>query len=115
MSKNYDDMITAYLENELSTNDKIKFEEYANDNLEFKKKVESISQIVHNLNKKNKMVTSESFVKNLHDKLPEYINEKESPFNLWFSKNFGTSLVFSLSVICIRLFFMDRILNQKED
>ena len=115
MSKNYDEMITAYLENELSINEKIKFEKYANDNLEFSKKVESIRQIVNKLNKKKKMLTSESFVKNLHDKLPEYIDEKESVFNFWFSKNFGSSIVFSLSIICISLFFMDRILNQKED
>ena len=115
MSKNYDEMITAYLENELSINEKIKFEKYANDNLEFSKKVESIRQIVNKLNKKKKMLTSESFVKNLHEKLPEYIDEKESVFNFWFSKNFGSSIVFSLSIICISLFFMDRILNQKED
>ena len=109
MSNNYDEMITAYLENELSINEKIKFEKYVNENLDFKKKVESIRQIVYKLNNKKKMITSESFVKDLHDKLPEYINEKESPFNFWFSRNFGTSLVFSLSVICISLFFMDRI------
>ena len=42
MSKNYDDMITAYLEKELSLDDKIKFENYVNNNLEFSKKVESI-------------------------------------------------------------------------
>ena len=115
MSKNYDDMITAYLEKELSLDDKIKFENYVNNNLEFSKKVESIRQIVHRLNKKKKMMTSESFVKDLHNKLPEYIDEKESPVNFWFSKNFGTSIAFSLTIICISLFFMGRVLNQKEN
>ena len=36
MSNNYDEMIATYLENELSINEKIKFEKYVNENLDFK-------------------------------------------------------------------------------
>ena len=71
MSTDIESMISSYIEGEISNEDKIIFEKHINENPEFSKKVDIISNIVNQFNNEEILTPSENFIDNLHAKIHE--------------------------------------------
>ena len=105
MNKNYNQLISKYIDNELSSDEKKSFEDYMKSNDEFSKKVNIIKNNILLFKNISKFETSKDFIDNLNYQ----ISKKES--NLFsFLPDFKTSLSFAFSLAL--LFFI--IINYSE-
>jgi len=105
MNKNYNQLISKYIDNELSSDEKKSFEDYMKSNDEFSKKVNIIKNNILLFKNISKFETSKDFIDNLNHQ----ISKKES--NLFsFLPDFKTSLSFAFSLAL--LFFI--IINYSE-
>ena len=99
MNKNYNQLISKYIDNELSSDEKKSFEDYMKSNNEFSNKVNTIKNNILLFKNISKFETSKDFIDNLNHK----ISKKES--NLFsFLPDFKTSLSFAFSLAL--LFFI---------
>ena len=99
MNKNYNQLISKYIDNELSSDEKKSFEDYMKSNDEFSNKVNTIKNNILLFKNISKFETSKNFIDNLNHK----ISKKES--NLFsFLPDFKTSLSFAFSLAL--LFFI---------
>ena len=99
MNKDFDAMISSYLEGGLSLKEQKIFEDYMKGNLEFSTKVNNIKNIINLVNKTPKIETSKDFLNNLESNI-----NKKSILNYWFIPNFKIS--FSFAFAAIALFFI---------
>tara|TARA_B100000927_G_C16444188_1_gene461054 strand:+ start:233 stop:673 length:441 start_codon:yes stop_codon:yes gene_type:complete len=105
MNKNYNQLISKYIDNELSSDEKKSFEDYMKSNDEFSNKVNIIKNNILLFKNISKFETSKDFIDNLNHQ----ISKKES--NLFsFLPDFKTSLSFAFSLAL--LFFI--IINYSE-
>ena len=99
MKKDFDMMISSYLDDDLSSEDKKIFKNHMENNPDFSVKVKDIKRIVNTVNNTPRLTTSKDFLHNLED----HISTK-SIFNYWFTPKFKTSL--SFTVAALALFFV---------
>ena len=99
MNKDFDAMISSYLEGVLSLKEQKIFEDYMKGNLEFSTKVNDIKNIINLVNQTPKIETSKDFLNNLESNIG-----KKSILNHWFIPNLKTS--FSFAFAAIALFFI---------
>ena len=99
MNKDFDIMISAYLDGELSKDEVASFEAHMNNNLEFSNKVEELKKIINLMNSTPKLETSSSFLNNLDSNI-----SNKTKFNFWFIPDFKMSLSFTFLVLI--LFFI---------
>lgn len=92
-------MISSYLDNDLSSEDKKLFENHVENNPDFSVKVKDIKRIINTVNNTPKLTTSKDFLHNLEDSI-----STKSIFNYWFIPNFKTSLSFTVAALV--LFFV---------
>jgi len=92
-------MISSYLDNDLSSEDKKIFENHMDNNPDFSVKVKDIKRIVNTVNSTPRLTTSKDFLHNLEDRI-----STKSIFNYWFTPKFKTSL--SFTVAALALFFV---------
>ena len=105
MNKNYNQLISKYIDNELTSDEKKSFEDYMKSNDEFSNKVNTIKNNILLFKNISKFETSKDFIDNLNHQ----ISKKES--NLFsFLPDFKTSLSFAFSLAL--LFFI--IINYSE-
>ena len=99
MNKNYNQLISKYIDNELSSDEKKSFEDYMKSNDDFANKVNKIKNNILFFKNISKFETSKDFIQNLN----EQISKKQS--NLFsFLPDFKTSLSFAFSLAL--LFFI---------
>ena len=99
MNKNYNQLISKYIDNELSSDEKKSFEDYMKSNDDFANKVNKIKNNILLFKNISKFETSKDFIHNLN----EQISKKQS--NLFsFLPDFKTSLSFAFSLAI--LFFI---------
>ena len=99
MNKNYNQLISKYIDNELSSDEKKSFEDYMKSNDDFANKVNKIKNNILIFKNISKFETSKDFIQNLN----EQISKKQS--NLFsFLPDFKTSLSFAFSLAL--LFFI---------
>ena len=99
MKKDFDIMISSYLDDDLSSEDKKIFENHMDNNPDFSVKVKDIKRIVNTVNNTPRLTTSKDFLHNLEDRI-----STKSIFNYWFTPKFKTSL--SFTVAALALFFI---------
>lgn len=99
MNKDFDAIISSYLEGDLSLKEQKIFEDYMKDNQEFSAKVNNIKNIINLVNQTPKIETSKDFLNNLESNI-----NKKSILNYWVIPNFKMSLSFTFAVIA--LFFI---------
>ena len=99
MKKDFDMMISSYLDDDLSSEDKKIFENHMENNPDFSVKVKDIKRIVNTVNNTPRLTTSKDFLHNLEDRI-----STKSIFNYWFTPKFKTSL--SFTVAALALFFV---------
>ena len=99
MKKDFDMMISSYLDDDLSSEDKKIFENHMENNPDFLVKVKDIKRIVNTVNNTPRLTTSKDFLHNLEDRI-----STKSIFNYWFTPKFKTSL--SFTVAALALFFV---------
>ena len=92
-------MISSYLDNDLSSEDRKLFENHVENNPDFSVKVKDIKRIINTVNNTPKLTTSKDFLHNLEDSI-----STKSIFNYWFIPNFKTSLSFTVAALV--LFFV---------
>ena len=115
----YLEKITDYIENTLSNDDKIDFESYMNQDLEFKKIVDDIKYNTLALKKLENIEGSSDFVYKLNKRIDEY--ESSSIFNSFynsvrsiFSKSDSIALLTGASLIVILSFSFFKFSNFNE-
>ena len=115
----YLEKITDYIENTLSNDDKIDFESYMNQDLEFKKIVDDIKYNTLALKKLENIEGSSDFVYKLNKRIDEY--ENSSIFNSFynsvrsiFSKSDSIALLTGASLIVILSFSFFKFSNFNE-
>ena len=115
----YLEKITDYIENTLSNDDKIDFESYMNQDLEFKKIVNDIKYNTLALKKLENIEGSSDFVYKLNKRIDEY--ENSSIFNSFynsvrsiFSKSDSIALLTGASLIVILSFSFFKFSNFNE-
>ena len=99
MKKDFDMMISSYLDDDLSSEDKKIFENHMENNPDFSVKVKDIKRIVNTVNNTPRLTTSKDFLHNLEVRI-----STKSIFNYWFTPKFKTSL--SFTVAALALFFV---------
>tara|TARA_Y100000746_G_scaffold232496_1_gene249573 strand:- start:1648 stop:2091 length:444 start_codon:yes stop_codon:yes gene_type:complete len=99
MKKDFDMIISSYLDDDLSFEDKKIFENHMENNPDFSVKVKDIKRIVNTVNNTPRLTTSKDFLHNLEDRI-----STKSIFNYWFTPKFKTSL--SFTVAALALFFI---------
>ena len=93
MYKNIEDMISNYIEDDISQKEKIIIENYIRENPKFKLKVNGIKNILYSLKKTPILSPSNDFLSNLENRINQ---EKQSVFN--FSYNFKMAITFATFV-----------------
>ena len=99
MKKDFDMMISSYLDNNLSSEDRQIFDNHMDNNPDFAVKVKDIKRIINTVNNTPKLMTSKDFLHNLEDRI-----SAKSIFHYWFTPKFKTSL--SFTVAALALFFV---------
>ena len=94
MYKDFEAMISSYLDGEMKSEEKYIFEDYMKKNPDFLSKVDGLRNMIHLIHQTPKLETSNTFL----DKLDENINKKS---NYWFTPKFQTAFVFSFSMIIL--------------
>ena len=92
-------MISSYLDDDFSSEEKRIFENHMENNPDFSVKVKDIKRIVNTVNNTPRLTTSKDFLHNLEDRI-----STKSIFNYWFTPKFKTSL--SFTVAALALFFV---------
>ena len=117
MKNNFNDgmevMISDYIENNLSKQDKENFEKYMKNNIEFSSLVNSIKINKSVMSNEPYVIPSKDFLINLNDKITNLkINRKK----YWFGLNYKYSLSFSFVIIFMSLLFINKYYNiESED
>ena len=109
MNVNFDDMISAYIEGGLKNKEKEIFENYMSKNPNFKNKVDSIRNYISNFKNKDKIFPSDNFIEKLHSKIPVYQSDNAFNQSYWFSINFKSTFILSITIILMSFFFINRI------
>tara|TARA_B100001750_G_scaffold90340_1_gene71416 strand:- start:538 stop:1020 length:483 start_codon:yes stop_codon:yes gene_type:complete len=109
MNCDYESQINDYLDNKLKDTDKINFENYLSENLEFRKVVDEIKNNDLLLKKLPELETDSSFILNLNHKIDLYEKNKFSfnklnVINQLFNKESRNQLLGAFSVIIILTF-----------
>ena len=109
MNCDYESQINDYLDNKLEDTDKINFENYLSENLEFRKVVDEIKNNDLLLKKLPELETDSSFILNLNHKIDLYEKNKFSfnklnVINQLFNKESRNQLLGAFSVIIILTF-----------
>ena len=99
MEKDFDIIISSYLDGDLSLKEKKIFEDYMDNHPEFSTKVKDIKRILNLVNQTPKLETSQDFLYNLEENI-----SKKSIFNYWVTPQFKTSI--SFAVVALALFFV---------
>ena len=125
MSTDMESMISSYIDGEISNEDKIIFEKHINENPEFSKKFDIISNIINQFKNEEILAPSENFIDNLHAKIPElssnnldsYLEQENLKINrnILFSINWKATLGLSFMVAFIGMFFLNRILISTDE
>tara|TARA_B100001123_G_C15144601_1_gene961020 strand:- start:487 stop:966 length:480 start_codon:yes stop_codon:yes gene_type:complete len=90
MDKNIEDMISNYIENNVSEKERNIIENYMKKNSDFKLKIKGVKDILYSLRETPTLSTSDDFLLNLEKRINQ---EKQSKFNLsWFSNKFKSSI-----------------------
>ena len=115
----YLEKITDYIENTLSNDDKIDFESYMNQDLEFKKIVNDIKYNTLALKKLENIEGSSDFVYKLNKRIDEYenssiFNSLYNTVNSIFSKSDSIALLTGASLIVILSFSFFKFSNLNE-
>ena len=115
----YLEKITDYIENTLSNDDKIDFESYMNQDLEFKKIVNDIKYNTLALKKLENIEGSSDFVYKLNKRIDEYenssiFNSLYNTVNSIFSKSDSIALLSGASLIVILSFSFFKFSNLNE-
>ena len=123
MNTDMQSMISSYIEDELNEKDKALFENYMSKNIEFKKEVNSIKNMINQLNDSPNLSPSDHFLDNLHFEISKLSNSNslgndyeisdQTP-SYWFSANFKTTLGFSFVILFISMFFINRTLISQD-
>ena len=92
-------MISSYLDEDISSEDKKIFEKHMDNNPEFSVKVKDIKKIINTVNNTPKLTASQDFLHNLEESI-----STKSIFNYWFIPKFKNSL--SFTVVALALFFV---------
>ena len=105
MKKNTKDimetMISDYIEDNLSKQDKENFEKYMKNNIDFTSFVHGIKNNRSIMSSQPYQIPSKDFLINLNSKI---INNKK----YWFGLNYGYSLSFSFIIVFISLLFINQ-------
>ena len=106
-------MISDYIEDNLSKQDKENFEKYMKNNIEFTSLVNSINNNKSIMSSQPYVIPSKDFLINLNDKITNLkINRKK----YWFGLNYKYSLSFSFIIIFMSLLFINQYYNiESED
>tara|TARA_Y100001968_G_scaffold326602_1_gene369963 strand:- start:42 stop:491 length:450 start_codon:yes stop_codon:yes gene_type:complete len=99
MKKDFNDMISSYLDDDLSLEEKKSFENYMQNHSNFSNKVKNIKNIISLVKQAPKLETSKDFLNNLETNI-----DKKSIFNYWLNPKLKTTLSFGFVVIV--LFFI---------
>ena len=115
----YLEKITDYIENTLSNDDKIEFESYMNQDLEFKKIVNDIKYDTLALKKLENIEGPSDFVYNLNKRIDEYengniLNTFYNSLKNIFSKSDSIALLSGASLIVILSFSFFKFSNLNE-
>ena len=111
MNVNFDDMISAYIEGGLKNKEKEIFENYMSKNPNFKNKVDSIRNYISNFKNKDKIFPSDNFIEKLHSKIPVYQNDNAFNQSYWFSINFKSTFILSITIILMSFKVFNFIIN----
>ena len=109
MNKNIERMISSYIDDDISSEEKIIFEDYMKNNPDFSLKIDNMKNMVKLFNKTPKLETSSNFLYNLEQNITQ-----KSKLNYWFTPNFKKSFVFSFALLAL-LAMMFNDYNIKED
>ena len=101
MEKNIEELISSYIENDISESEKNIIENQIKNNPEFSLKVNNMRKIMASLNDMPIMEPSQDFV----SRLDENINSSEANKNYWFTTDLKTTFGFSITLGVI-LFFI---------
>lgn len=96
MNKDFESMISDYIDKELSVEDIKIFENHMLENSSFAKKVNNISNMVSSMNETPKIETSINFLNKLDSKI-----NKKSILNFWFSPVFRTRISYTFLALVI--------------
>ena len=102
MNKDIEQLISSYIEGDISEQDRIIIEKNIKSNKEFALKVDSVKNIVTSLNNIPSISTSEEFLSNLDNKINNStVNERGYFFNKNIKLLFGFSSILSVAVLFI--------------
>ena len=105
MDKNIEQLISSYIEGEISKKDRIIIEDYIKNNPEFSLKIDNIKNIISSLNNTPVMSTSDNFL----SKLDAKINNS----SYWFTTNLKTTFGFSFMLVIVALFLFNNNSNNE--
>lgn len=113
----YEDLISDFIENKLSMNQRKDFETYLEENPEAMQQLNSVKQVIASMKSMPEVLTSTDFMKNLHKRIAA---EKEAQSVVKTTRSFAgyTPLMASLSavvvvaVVLLGLEFMPEATNQ---
>ena len=107
MNKDIEQLISSYIEGDISEQNKIIIENNIKNNKEFALKVDSIKNIITSLNNTPSISTSKEFLSNLDNK----INNSTNSEGYFFNKNIKLLFAFS-SILVVAVLFIYNIYNQ---
>ena len=111
LNKDIENMISSYIDGDISNENKIIFEKHMKDNPSFSYQVDKIKDIILSLNNQPKLSPSPQFLDNLEKAT---FNKNINQTN-WFTVNFKTTLGFSFMLLFISIFFINRTSNASND
>ena len=111
MNKDFDKMISSYIEGDISNENKIIIEDYIKNNPEFLLKINSVKKIMNSLQETPYLSPSENFLNNLDAR----ISGSDIKSNYWFTTNFKTTLSFSFVLTIIAVFIFNNTDNDNQN
>ena len=106
MNKDIEQLISSYIEGDISEQNKIIIENNIKNNKEFALKVDSIKNIITSLNNTPSISTSKEFLSNLDNK----INNSTNSEGYFFNKNIKLLFAFS-SILVVAVLFIYNYMN----
>ena len=110
MNKDIEQLISSYIEGDISEQNKIIIENNIKNNKEFALKVDSIKNIITSLNNTPSISTSKEFLSNLDNK----INNPTNSEGYFFNKNIKLLFGFSSKLVVAVLFIYNNMNNDIE-
>jgi len=114
MDCDYKDKISAYIDNELSSLDKEKFENELKNNFELNQEYLQVKNLSSSLSDLSKIETSADFIVSLNKKIDAYESKKEKGFRTFldniFSNNYLPKIsIVAMSLVCVfgLMYFLD--------